>query len=79
MTRTAPATCPFCEATCGVIVETDGDQVVAVRGDKEDSFSRGYICPKAHGLKSLQRRAQRRAGHCFRGLGTVAADRYGYR
>jgi anaerobic selenocysteine-containing dehydrogenase len=46
-------TCPFCEATCGLEVETKGSEVVSVRGDKEDVFSRGFICPKAHGLKQL--------------------------
>ena len=47
-------TCPFCEATCGLAVEVEGDQVLSVRGDKEDVFSRGFICPKATGIKSLQ-------------------------
>ena len=46
-------TCPFCEATCGLEVETEGSEVVSVRGDKDDVFSRGFICPKAHGLKQL--------------------------
>ena len=35
-------------------MEVEGDQVLSVRGDKEDVFSRGFICPKATGLKSLQ-------------------------
>ena len=35
--------CPFCEATCGLAVEVEGDAIVAVRGDKEDPFSRGFI------------------------------------
>jgi anaerobic selenocysteine-containing dehydrogenase len=47
-------TCPFCEATCGLAVEVEGDQVLSVRGDKEDVFSRGFICPKATGIKTLQ-------------------------
>jgi anaerobic selenocysteine-containing dehydrogenase len=47
-------TCPFCEATCGLAVEMDGDTVLSVRGDKDDVFSRGFICPKATGIKSLQ-------------------------
>jgi len=51
--HTVHRVCPFCEATCGLAVEVDGDSIVAVRGDKEDPFSRGYICPKAHGLKEL--------------------------
>jgi anaerobic selenocysteine-containing dehydrogenase len=46
-------TCPFCEATCGLEIETDGGEVVSVRGDTEDVFSRGFICPKAYGLKQL--------------------------
>ena len=46
-------TCPFCEATCGLEIETDGHEVVAVRGDDEDVFSQGFICPKAYGIKQL--------------------------
>ena len=46
-------TCPFCEATCGLEIETDGNEVVSVRGDSEDVFSRGFICPKAYGIKQL--------------------------
>ena len=51
--RTSYRTCPFCEATCGVEVVTKGDDVVSVRGDADDVFSRGFICPKATGLKHL--------------------------
>jgi anaerobic selenocysteine-containing dehydrogenase len=46
-------TCPFCEATCGLEVETRGRDVVSVRGDREDVLSHGFICPKAYGLKQL--------------------------
>ena len=46
-------TCPLCEATCGLAIETSGDQVISIRGDEEDVFSRGYICPKAYALKEL--------------------------
>jgi anaerobic selenocysteine-containing dehydrogenase len=46
--------CPLCEATCGIVVETEGRQVLSVRGDDKDPFSQGYICPKAHALKELQ-------------------------
>jgi anaerobic selenocysteine-containing dehydrogenase len=46
-------TCPFCEATCGLEVETVGREMVSVRGDADDVFSHGYICPKATGLKHL--------------------------
>jgi anaerobic selenocysteine-containing dehydrogenase len=46
-------TCPFCEATCGLRIETEGDEVVSIRGDDEDVLSHGFICPKAYGLKEL--------------------------
>jgi anaerobic selenocysteine-containing dehydrogenase len=46
-------TCPFCEATCGLEIETDGREVVSVRGDANDVFSHGFICPKAYGIKQL--------------------------
>jgi anaerobic selenocysteine-containing dehydrogenase len=51
--RTVHRVCPFCEATCGLAVEVEGESIVAVRGDKDDPFSRGYICPKAYGVKEL--------------------------
>ncbi len=51
--RTVHRVCPFCEATCGLAVEVEGDSILTVRGDKDDPFSRGYICPKAYGLKEL--------------------------
>ncbi|HEU4409946.1 MAG TPA: molybdopterin-dependent oxidoreductase [Polyangiaceae bacterium] len=47
------ATCTLCEAACGIIVETEGDRAVAVRGDDDDPQSRGYICPKAVGMADL--------------------------
>src|SRR3954469_7436398 len=46
-------TCPFWEATCGLRIETEGEDVVSIRGDDEDVLSRGFICPKAYGLKEL--------------------------
>jgi anaerobic selenocysteine-containing dehydrogenase len=45
--------CPLCEATCGLAVTTRGREVVSIRGDDDDVFSRGYICPKAAALKPL--------------------------
>jgi len=51
--------CPFCEACCGLKVDIETDpatrahKIVKVRGDEDDVFSRGYLCPKAIGLKEL--------------------------
>jgi anaerobic selenocysteine-containing dehydrogenase len=46
-------TCPFCEATCGLEVTMRGEDVVSVRGDDDDVFSHGFLCPKSQGLKQL--------------------------
>jgi anaerobic selenocysteine-containing dehydrogenase len=46
MPRTAFRTCSLCEAMCGLKIEVDGDRIVSVRGDPDDVFSRGYVCPK---------------------------------
>src|SRR5918997_6092322 len=51
--RTAFRTCPFCEATCGLAVTVSGDRVLKVRGDAEDVFSHGFLCPKGVALKDL--------------------------
>ncbi|HUH02859.1 MAG TPA: molybdopterin-dependent oxidoreductase [Kofleriaceae bacterium] len=53
MRRTHYRTCPLCEATCGLAIETEGDRVVSIRGDADDVFSQGYICPKATALADL--------------------------
>ena len=50
---TAYLTCPLCEATCGLEVTIDGEEVTAVRGDTEDAFSHGFICPKGVSIKAL--------------------------
>ena len=52
--RTAFRTCPFCEATCGLAVTMRGDDIVKVRGDAEDVFSHGFLCPKGTAIKQLE-------------------------
>ncbi len=59
MSRSALRICPLCEATCGLtltIEESDGERparVVAARGDRDDVFSRGFICPKGASFAEL--------------------------
>ena len=55
MERIAHRTCPLCEATCGLTLTLEGRDLVKVRGDDEDVFSRGYLCPKAVALIDLER------------------------
>ena len=38
---------------CGVVVETRDGQITSIKGDEQDPFSRGHICPKALGLKDV--------------------------
>ena len=52
-TRTHFHTCPLCEACCNLEIQTRGREVIAVRGDAEDPFSRGYICPKGAAIGAL--------------------------
>jgi len=52
-TRTHLRICPICEATCGLEIETRGREVVGIRGDADDVFSAGYVCPKGVALKDL--------------------------
>ncbi|MEY9969229.1 anaerobic selenocysteine-containing dehydrogenase [Streptacidiphilus sp. MAP12-16] len=53
-TATTHRTCPLCEATCGLTVTIGpGPGDIAVRGDENDPFSRGYICPKGVALGQL--------------------------
>ncbi len=50
---TAIRTCPLCEATCGLEVTVGENGVPRVRGDREDVFSHGFLCPKGVGLGEL--------------------------
>lgn len=45
--------CNLCEAICGIEITSAGDQHLNIRGDKDDPFSRGYICPKAVALQDF--------------------------
>ena len=51
--------CPLCEATCGLTLTIEGTDVTQIRGDSEDVFSRGYICPKGVALAELHADPQR--------------------
>ena len=46
MSRTALRICPLCEATCGLTLTIKGTEVTSARGDRDDVFSKGFICPK---------------------------------
>lgn len=53
MTATALRICPLCEATCGLVLNIDEGRVIGARGDRDDVFSHGYICPKGASFAEL--------------------------
>ncbi len=44
--ETSFRTCPLCEATCGLSIEHRDGVVTRIRGDRDDVFSKGFLCPK---------------------------------
>ena len=71
--------CTLCEATCGIAVDVEGGRVERVEADRLDPFSKGYLCPKAWGMKALQddpdrlERPLRREGSGWREIGWAEA------
>jgi len=63
--------CPLCEATCGLEIRTRGREVIGIRGDDDDVFSRGFICPKAYALKELDADPDRLRAPLVRRNGTL--------
>lgn len=52
-TTTDFRTCPLCEATCGLEISMEDGRITRVRGDRDDVFSKGFICPKGTAIKEL--------------------------
>jgi anaerobic selenocysteine-containing dehydrogenase len=50
---TAFATCPLCEATCGLEITAADGAIQRIRGDAEDVLSHGFVCPKGASLQEL--------------------------
>ena len=52
--RTHYRACNLCEAICGLeITVNEQNEILTIKGDEKDLFSRGHICPKAVGLKDI--------------------------
>lgn len=53
VSRTALRICPLCEATCGLVLSIEDGRVTGARGDRDDVFSHGFICPKGASFAEL--------------------------
>lgn len=53
MPESALRICPFCEATCGLTLTIEDGRVTSARGDRDDVFSHGFICPKGASFGEL--------------------------
>ncbi len=51
--------CNLCEAICGIEIEHENGEILSIKGDKLDPFSRGHVCPKAVALKDVYEDANR--------------------
>ncbi len=65
--RTVFRTCPLCEATCGLELTFDNGSLLRIRGDDDDVFSHGFICPKGTTLGALHGDPDRLRGPMVRG------------
>ncbi|MEP7037437.1 MAG: molybdopterin-dependent oxidoreductase, partial [Acidobacteriota bacterium] len=59
MSETHYRACNLCEAICGIEIEHENGEILSIKGDKADPFSRGHICPKALALKDIYEDANR--------------------
>ncbi|MBW0019912.1 MAG: molybdopterin-dependent oxidoreductase [Mycobacterium sp.] len=46
-------TCPLCEAMCGLEIHVQNGRVARIRGNRDDVWSRGHICPKGVSLGAV--------------------------
>src|SRR5262245_52121530 len=76
MAHTVFHTCSLCEATCGLKFEVEDNRILSVRGDEDDVFSHGYVCPKGVAIAGihadpdrLRRPVRRNAAGTFEEIG----------
>lgn len=46
-------TCPLCEAMCGLEIQVSDGRVAGIRGNPDDVWSRGHLCPKGASLGAV--------------------------
>jgi anaerobic selenocysteine-containing dehydrogenase len=46
-------TCPLCEAMCGLEIDVADGRIAGIRGNHDDVWSRGHLCPKGVSLGAI--------------------------
>ena len=46
-------TCPLCEAMCGLEIQVADGRIASIRGNRDDTWSHGHICPKGATLGAV--------------------------
>lgn len=81
-TRQAKSFCRICAANCGVVltIEEGTERILAVKGDKDNPVSRGYVCFKGlqaeemhHGPQRLLKPLKRQGDGSFAEIGVEQA------
>jgi anaerobic selenocysteine-containing dehydrogenase len=52
-------TCPLCEAMCGLEIHVEGGRVSRIRGNRDDAWSHGHLCPKGASLGAVHEDPER--------------------
>ncbi len=52
-TQKVRTVCFECHSRCGVILETENNKIINLKGDKGHPHSHGFICPKARAIKEM--------------------------
>ena len=53
MSRIDYRACSMCEAICGLEITSEGNKITAIRPDRENPFSRGYMCVKGPAMGDI--------------------------
>src|ERR1700749_4576659 len=63
-------TCPLCEAMCGLEIHVEGGpengRVTSIRGNRDDVWSRGHMCPKGVSLGAVHHDPDRIRHHMIK-------------
>ena len=69
--RTVRSFCRICTCQCGILVDVADDQVVRIRGDRDNPMTFGYTCVKGRALPDMHHHPNRLERPMLRENGTL--------